>query len=95
VASHTLAHLRSHGKKVDLLLETMARHGERLSRVERDVGEARRDIGEARRGVSEIKSDIVLLEGSFLSNQTDILSILYRLDQAAAPTTDGDAAPPR
>jgi hypothetical protein len=85
VASHTLAHLRSHGKKLDLILETMARHGERLSRVERDVGDARRDI-------SEIKSDIALLESKFLSNQTEILSILYRLDQT--PTTDDDPAPP-
>ena len=90
VASHTLAHLRSHGKKLDLILETMSRQGERLSRVERDVGEARRDI-------SEIKSDIALLENKFLSTQTEILSILYRLDQTADPVTDGDdhaATPP-
>jgi hypothetical protein len=90
VASHTLAHLRSHGKKLDLILETLGRHGERLSRVERDVGDARRDI-------SELKSDIALLENKFLSNQTEVLSILYRLDQAGAPTTDGDddSAAPR
>jgi chromosome segregation ATPase len=90
VANYTLAHLRSHGKKLDLLLETLGRHGERLSRVERDVGEARRDI-------SEIKSDIALLENRFLSTQTEVLSILHRLDRTAAPTTDGDddAAPPR
>jgi chromosome segregation ATPase len=104
VANHTLAHLRSHGKKLDLLLETLGRHGERLSRVERDVGEARRDVGEARRDVgearrdiSEIKSDIALLENRFLSTQTEVLSILHRLDRTAAPTTDGDddAAPQR
>jgi chromosome segregation ATPase len=95
VASHTLAHLRSHGKKLDLILETLGRHGERRSRVERDVGEARRDIGEARRDISEIKTDIALLENKFLSTQTEILSSLHRLDQAAAPTTDGDAATPR
>jgi hypothetical protein len=90
VANHTLAHLRSHGKKLDLILETLGRQGERLSRVERDVGEGRRDI-------SEIKSDIALLENKFLSTQTEILSILYRLDQKAVPTTDGDdgaATPP-
>src|ERR1700693_4872783 len=90
VASHTLTPLRSHGKKLDLILETLGRQGERLSRVERDVGEARRDI-------SEIKSDIALLENKFLSTQTEILSILYRLDQRGVPTTDGDddaATPP-
>ena len=80
VASHTPAHLRSHGKKLDLVLETLGRRGERLSRVERDVGKARRDI-------SEVKSDIALLENKFLSTQTEILSILYRLDRTAVPTT--------
>jgi hypothetical protein len=79
-----VAHLRSHGKKLDLILETLGRQGERLSRVERDVGEARRNI-------SEIKSD------KFLSTQTEILSILYRLDQTTTPMTDDEdhaATPP-
>lgn len=70
VASHRLAQLRANGKKLDLILETMARQGERLSRVERSVDQARRDI-------SEVKSDIALLENKFLSTQTEILSILH------------------
>jgi hypothetical protein len=89
VASHTLAHLRSHGKKLDLILETLGRQGERLSRVER--------VGGARRDISEIKSDIALLESKFLSTQTEILSILYRLDQTTTPMTDDEdhaATPP-
>jgi hypothetical protein len=48
VASHTLAYLRSHGKKLDLVLETLARHDERLGRIEREVGEVGRDILETR-----------------------------------------------
>ena len=87
VASHTLAQLRANGKKLDLILETMARQGERLSRVERSVDEARRDI-------SEVKSDIALLENKFLSTQTEILSILHRLDQSAVPTIDEDDSSP-
>jgi hypothetical protein len=74
VASHTLAYLRSHGKKLDLVLETLARHGERLGRLEREVGEGRRDV-------LEVKSDIALLENKVLSAQTEVLTILYRLEQ--------------
>jgi hypothetical protein len=68
VASHTLAFLRSHGKKLDLILETLARYGERLGRLERDVG--------------EVKSDIALLENKVISNQTEVLLILHRLDKS-------------
>lgn len=75
VASHTLAYLRSHGKKLDLILETLGRRGERLPRLERDVGEGRRDL-------LEIKSDIALLENKVLSAQTEMLSILHRLDHS-------------
>jgi len=86
VASHTLAYLRSHGKKLDLVLETLARHGERLGRLERDVGELRRDM-------REIKSDIVLLENKLLTAQTEILTVLYRLDQQAAPADEVSEVP--
>lgn len=84
VASHTLAHLRSHGKKLDLILETLERQNERLGRLERDGGEVRRDLMEIRRDMLEIKSDIVLLENKVLSAQSEVLTILYRLDEAAA-----------
>ncbi len=88
LASHTLAYLRSLDKKMDLVLETQARHTERLGRLERDLGEVRRDV-------AEIKSDIALLENKTLSAQTDILSILHRLEQAAVPSVEHhDAAPP-
>ena len=88
VASHTLAYLRSHSKKLDLILETLARHNERLGRVERDIGEVRRDVGEGRRDVLEIKSDMALMENKILSAQTEMLTILYRMDQLAAPPVD-------
>src|SRR4051794_6019801 len=89
VASHTLAFLRSLERKMDLVLETQARHTERLGRLERDVAEVRRDL-------SEIRSDIALLENKTLSAQTEIVSILHRLEQAAAPSTDQlEAAPPK
>ena len=68
IASHTLAYLRSHDKKLDLILETLARHSERLGRLERDVG--------------EIKSDIALLENKIINNQTEVLMILHRLDKS-------------
>jgi hypothetical protein len=68
IASHTLAYLRSHDKKLDLILETLARHSERLGRLERDVG--------------EIKSDIALLENKVISNQTEVLMILHQLDKS-------------
>jgi hypothetical protein len=44
IASHTLSYLRSHDKKLDLILETLGRHGERLGRLERDVAEVKSDI---------------------------------------------------
>jgi acetylglutamate synthase len=88
VASHTLAFLRSLDRKMDLVLETQARHTERLGRLERDVAEVRRDL-------TEIRSDIALLENKTLSAQTEIVSILHRLEQAAAPSTERfEAAPP-
>jgi hypothetical protein len=80
-ASHTLAYSRSHGKKLDLVLETLARHGERLGRLEREVGEGRRDMLEVKSNVLDAKSDIALLENKALTAQTEVLAILYRLDQ--------------
>lgn len=85
VASHTLAYLISHGKKLDLILETMAPHGERLGRLERDLGESRRDL-------VEIKSDIAMLENKVLTAQTEVLTILHRLDQSPVQP-DGSSAP--
>lgn len=66
VASHTLAYLRSHGKKLDLILETLSRHDEPLARLERDVGEGRRDI-------LEIKSILQRLDhsGTGAPNETE------------------------
>lgn len=81
VENHTLAYLRSHGKKLDLILETLGRQGDRLARLERDVGEGRRDI-------LEIKSDIALLENKVLSAQTQILGALLRLDEPTAVSGD-------
>jgi acetylglutamate synthase len=81
VASHTLAFLRSLDRKMDLVLETQARHTERLGRLERDVAEARRDL-------TEVRSDIALLENKTLSAQTEIVSILHRLEQTAAFSTE-------
>lgn len=81
VASHPLAYLRSHDKKLDLILETLNRHGERLARLERDV--------------LEIKSDIALPENKVLSAQTEILTILHRLDKSALPSAaETDPAAP-
>jgi hypothetical protein len=73
VASHTLAYLRSLDRKLDLVVDTLQRHGERLSRVERDLGESRRDI-------TEVKGDIALLDNKVLTAQAEILAILHRLD---------------
>ena len=73
VASHTLAYLRSLDRKLDLVVDTLQRHGERLARLDRDLGEARRDI-------NEVKGDIALLENKVLTAQTEILMILRRLD---------------
>ena len=75
VASHTLVYLRAHDKKLDLILETLVRHSERLGRLERDVGELRRDL-------VEIKSDIAQLENKVLSTQTEMLTILHRMDSS-------------
>jgi len=88
VANHTLAYLRSHDKKLDLILETLNRNGEPLARLERDVGESRRDV-------LEVKSDIALLENKVLSSQTEILTTLHRLDESAIPSVeDADPAAP-
>jgi hypothetical protein len=87
VASHTLAYLRSHGKKLDLVLETLARHGERLGRLEREVGEGRRDV-------LEIKSDIALLENKVLSAQTEMLAILHRLEVHGIDADEEPEMPP-
>jgi predicted nucleic acid-binding Zn-ribbon protein len=88
VASHTLAFLRSLDRKMDLVLETKARHTERLGRLERDVAEVRRDL-------TEVRSDIALLENKTLSAQTEIVSILHRLEQPSALSTEHvEAAPP-
>ena len=88
VASHTLAFLRSLDRKMDLILETQARHTERLGRLERDDAEVRRDL-------TEIRSDIALPENKTLSAQTEIVSILHRLEQASALLAEHfEAAPP-
>jgi hypothetical protein len=90
VASHTLAYLRTLDKKVDLVLETMMRFGERLGRVERDVGEGRRDVLELKRDIREVKSDIVLLENKVLSSQSEILLVLHRLANSGfLPSQEG------
>jgi hypothetical protein len=48
-----------------------------------------------RADLTEIRSDIALLENKTLSAQTEIVSILHRLEQAAAPSTEHiKAAPP-
>lgn len=88
VASHTLAFLRALDRKMDLVLETQARHTERLGRPERDVAEARRDLTETRRDLTEVRSDIALLENKTLSAQTEIVSILHRLEQTAVFSTE-------
>jgi chromosome segregation ATPase len=88
VASNTLAYLRSLDRKIDVVLQTQARHTERLGRLERDVAEVRRDL-------TEVRGDIALLENKTLSTQTEILSILHRLEQVSAPSTgDPETAPP-
>ena len=101
VASHTLAFLRSHARKLDLILEEAKRQGERLGRLEGDVGEVKRDIGEVRRHISEVKrdvgevrGDVALLENKVLSSQTEIMNILYRLDQSAGASIDDIEPPP-
>jgi predicted nucleic acid-binding Zn-ribbon protein len=74
VASHGLAYLRTLDKKVDLVIESLQRQGERLARVERDLGETRRDL-------VEVKGDIALLENKVVTAQTEILTVLRRLDE--------------
>jgi hypothetical protein len=81
VASHTLAFLRSLDRKMDLVLETQARHTERLGRLERDVSEVRRDLTEIR-------------ENKILSAQTEIVSILHRLEETATLSSEGVPSPP-
>src|ERR1700720_1602837 len=44
VAGHTLAYQRTLDKKVDLVIGSLQRQGERLARVERDIAEIRRDV---------------------------------------------------
>lgn len=90
LANHTLAYLRALDKKVDLVLETMIRFGERLGRVERDVGEARRDILELKRDVHEVKSHIILLENKVLSSQTELMLLLHRLLDAGVLPSERD-----
>jgi hypothetical protein len=76
VASRTLAYLRALDRKLDLVLEILQRHSERLARLERDLGEARRDI-------VEVKGDITLLESKVVTAQSEILAVLRRLDEGA------------
>jgi hypothetical protein len=83
VASHTLACLRTLDRKLDLVIDTLQRHGERLARVDRDIGETRRDL-------VEVKSDIALLENKMVTAQTEILAILRRLDGAAGGAMSED-----
>ena len=81
VASHTLAYLRLLDKKLDLAVDTLQRHGERLARVERDIGETRRDL-------VEVKGDIALLENKVVAAQPEILAVLHRLEERPdRPTT--------
>jgi hypothetical protein len=47
-----------------------------LARVERDLGETRRDL-------VEVKGDIALLENKVVMPQTEILTVLRRLDEGA------------
>jgi chromosome segregation ATPase len=68
IASHTLTYLRSLDRKLDLLVDVVQRHGERLGRLERDQGEIRRDL-------AEVKGDIALLDNKAVTAQTEILGI--------------------
>lgn len=73
VASHTLAYLRLLDRKLDLVVDTLQRRGERLARVERDIGKTRRDL-------VEVKGDIARLE---VTAQTEILAVVRRLAEGA------------
>jgi hypothetical protein len=73
-ANHTLVLLRTMDRKLDHVLETLGRHDIRLGRVERDLGEVRRDL-------TELKSDVVLLENRVLTQTTEILNVVHRLNE--------------
>ena len=77
VANHTLVLLRAMDRKLDHVIETLARHDVRLGRVERDVSELRRDVG-------EVKSDLVLLENRVLTQTNEILHLVHRLNEQDA-----------
>jgi hypothetical protein len=83
IASDTLAYLRSPDRKLDVVIETSQRHGERLARLERDLGELKRDV-------VEVKGDIASLENKVLTAQTGILAILHRLDMGLDRTKRED-----
>jgi hypothetical protein len=69
VANHTLAHLRSQRKKIDLILETLLRHSERFMRLERSNDRLEGRLDELRSDVHDTRSDIALLENKlFLRN---------------------------
>jgi hypothetical protein len=84
VGTHTLAYQRTLDRKVDLVIEAMQRHGERLARVERDIGETRLELAQVKRDVLEVKGDIALLENKVITAQTEILVIVRRLDEEAS-----------
>jgi predicted nucleic acid-binding Zn-ribbon protein len=66
-ANHTLALLRGIDKKLDRLIDAVARHDVRLGRVERDL--------------NEVKSDLVLLENKILTQTNEIISAVQRIDE--------------
>jgi hypothetical protein len=76
VASHTLPYLRPLDRKLDLVVDVVQRQGERLARVERDLGDLRRDV-------TEVKGDIALFDNKVVTAQTEILMILHRLEHGA------------
>ena len=91
VASHTLAYLRSHDKKLDLLLETVNRHTERLGRLERDIGEVRRDGSEMKGDIALLENKVLTVQTEILAVQTEILAILRRIEHSiAGPVGGGD-----
>ena len=94
-ASHALAYLHSLDRKLDLVVEVLQRHGERLGRLERDQGETRRDLGEIRPDITEVKGDIALLDNKVMTAQAEIFAILHRLDRGGDQESVGDLAPDR
>ena len=70
VANHTLVLLRAMDRKLDHVIETLARHDVRLGRLERDIG--------------EVKSDLVLLENRVLTQTNEILHLVHRLNEQDA-----------